>query len=41
VMRCVGSSFFMRRAKYSPDGPPPMQTMRMRLIVRLAEILYK
>ena len=26
-MSCAGSAFFMSAAKYSPAGPPPMQTI--------------
>ena len=29
VMSCRGSAFFMRMEKYSPAGPPPMQTIFM------------
>ncbi len=29
VISCAGSCFFMRSAKYRPEGPPPMHTMFM------------
>jgi hypothetical protein len=31
VTSCRGSAFFISRAKYRPAGPPPTQTIRMRL----------
>jgi hypothetical protein len=36
VTSCRGSAFFISRAKYSPDGPPPMLTIFKRARLPLA-----